>query len=404
MEQSLWQKLQRVKGKDLWHIILFLCALPVSMVFRSFHKGMWLICDAENEARDNGYWLFRYIVENHPEQEAVYAINKRSPDFDRVKGLGKVIQFGSFQHWLYYLSAEKNISSQKSGKPNAAVCYFLEVYGLYKNTRVFLQHGITKDDMEFLYYKHTKMRLFVCAVEDEYEYVKSRFGYPEGWVQNLGFCRFDNLFDTSSGRRQILVMPTWRNWIGITTSKSYQYENVDDFTSTEYYKNWYGFLKSPQLYRLLEEYNAQLVFYPHREMQKYAGHFSIGHPSVTIAKWPEHDVQELLKSSSFLITDYSSIAMDFAYMKKPLAYFQFDYGMYRKGHYPEGYFCYEEDGFGKVCKTLDALLDELESVLDRGFTMETSYRERAEKFYQIFDKKNCERNFLAIQRIPCHRR
>jgi len=57
-----------------------------------------------------------------------------------------------------------------------------------------------------------------------------------------------------------------------------------------------------------------------------------------------------------------------------------------------------------VCKTLDVLLDELESVLDSGFTMETSYRKRAEKFYKRFDKKNCERNFLAIQRIPCHRR
>ncbi len=401
MEQSLWQKIQRVRWRDLWHIILFLLALPVSLIFRRFHRGLWLICDAENEARDNGYWLFRYIVENHPEQAVVYAINKDSPDYSRVKDLGKVIQFGSYIHWLYYLSAEKNISSQKSGKPNAAVCYFLEVYGIYKNIRIFLQHGITKDDMEFLYYKRTKMRLFVCAVEKEYQYVKSRFGYPDGWVQKLGFCRFDNLFDTSDGRRQILVMPTWRNWIGITTSKSYQYENVDDFTNTEYYRHWSGFLKSKELYHLLEKYNTKLVFYPHREMQRYSEYFSMNHPQITVAKWPEYDVQELLKDSSFLITDYSSIAMDFAYMKKPLAYYQFDYEMYRKGHYPKGYFSYEEDGFGKVCKDLNNLLYELQKTMERDFVIEEIYQERTENFYQTFDRNNCERNYQAIKDLPC---
>lgn len=399
MEQTLWQKMQRVKWKDLRHILLFLLALPVSLVFRRFHRHMWLICDSENEARDNGYWLFRHIVKHHPEQPVVYAINRRSPDYRRVARLGKVIQFGSFTHWIYYLSAEKNISSQKSGKPNAAVCYFLEVYGFYKNTRIFLQHGITKDDMEFLYYKHTRMRLFVCAVEREYQYVKSRFGYPKGWVRKLGFCRFDNLRDTSEGKRQILVMPTWRNWIGITTSKSYQYENVDDFTSTEYYKNWNGFLNSPVLREMLEKFNAELVFYPHREMQKYAAYFYPEHPKIRVAKWPEYDVQELLKESGLLITDYSSIAMDFAYMKKPLLYFQFDYEMYRKGHYLEGYFSYEKDGFGKVCRTPELLFQEMEKILEEDFRMEESYRRRAEEFYETFDAGNCERNYQAIRKL-----
>lgn len=399
MEQSIWQKLQRIKFRDILHIILFLAALPVSMIFKRFHKDMWLICDSENEARDNGYWLFKYITEHHPQQEAVYAINKKSPDYMRVKDLGTVIPFGGFRHWIYYLSATQNISSQKSGKPNAAVCYFLEVYGLYRNSRVFLQHGITKDDMEFLYYKHTKMRLFVCAVEAEYQYVRERFGYPTGWVQKLGFCRFDNLFDTSAGNKQILVMPTWRNWIGIKTSKSYDFEDVHDFKNTEYYKQWSSFLQNGRLLALLEQYGAKLVFYPHREMQKFIGYFAKESSRIEIAKWPEYDVQELLKSSNLLITDYSSIAMDFAYMKKPLLYFQFDYEKYRSGHYPEGYFSYERDGFGEVCKEADSLLDGLERKLKDGFCLDELYERRITDFYGTFDKGNCERNYTAIRQI-----
>lgn len=399
MNQSLWQKLQRVKFRDIVNIFAFLLTFPIAFIYKRFRKDLWLICDNENEARDNGYWLYKYIVEFYPEQDVVYAINKKSPDYARVRDLGKVVQYGSLMHWIYYLTASKNISSQKEGKPNAAVCYVLEVYGILKNTRVFLQHGITKDDMEFLYYKNTKMRVFVCSVEDEYRFVKERFGYPEGWVQKLGACRFDNLFDTSGEKKQILVMPTWRNWIGKQTSESYNYENVDDFTETAYYKNWCNFLQNSQLHELLERENITLVFYPHRQMQKYLKYFELEHPNIKIAKWPEYDVQELLKESSMLITDYSSIAMDFAYMKKPLLYYQFDYEMFRKGHYPEGYFDYCMDGFGPVCKELNELINWTEEICKGQFQELEEYEQRINRFFDENDRQNCERTVQAIRNI-----
>ena len=93
---------------------------------------MWLVCEEYNEARDNGYWLYKYIRKAHPEQDVVYAINKESVDYEKIKNLGEVIQYGSIKHWAYYLAASINISSQKGGKPNAAVCYLLEVYGSFK--------------------------------------------------------------------------------------------------------------------------------------------------------------------------------------------------------------------------------------------------------------------------------
>ena len=400
MEQSLLQKLQRIKINDIAHIFLFLLALPIALVYRRFRKNLWLICDNRNEARDNGYYFFRYMRLHHPEQDVMYAINKKSPDYARVKDLGEVVQYGSFKHWIYYLTAAQNISSQKEGKPNAAVCYVLEVYGLLKNTRIFLQHGITKDDMQFLYYKRTRMRLFICAVEDEFEYVKERFGYPDGWVQKLGFCRYDSLVNTTGKQKQILVMPTWRNWIGTRTSKSYEYENIDDFTETNYYKAWNGFLKNEKLRALLKRENIRLVFYPHRQMQPFLKYFHLDHPNITVACWPDYDVQELLKESDLLITDYSSIAMDFAYLKKPLLYYQFDYEMFRKGHYAEGYFDYKRDGFGKVCKDIEELLKQLVETVDKGeFMQPEEYTRRVERFFAGCDHQNCERTYQTLLRL-----
>lgn len=62
-----------------------------------------------------------------------------------------------------------------------------------ENTRVFLQHGVIINDLKWLYYPETKMRLFVCGAYPEYQFIRDTFGYPEGYVQYLGLCRFDTL-------------------------------------------------------------------------------------------------------------------------------------------------------------------------------------------------------------------
>lgn len=399
MGQSFWQKLQRVKAKDIGNIFVFALALPVSAVYKRKRKDLWLICDNENEARDNGYWLFKYIREHHKEQDVMYAINKKSPDYARVKDLGPVVQYGSFMHWVYYLTASKNISSQKEGKPNAAVCYLLEVYGILKNKRIFLQHGIIMNNLEFLHYKNTKMRMFMCTAEREFQYIKEKFGYPDGWIQKTGLCRFDNLFDTSQGKRQILVMPTWRNWISIPTTGSYAQEDITEFTGTKYFQCWNEFLCDKELAAFLEKENIRLVFYPHRGMQKFIQNFQTQSTHIVIAKWPEYDVQELLKESNLLVTDYSSIAMDFAYLRKPLLYYQFDYEMFRKGQYSEGYFSYKEDGFGKVCEKEQDVVREIKQITENGMTMSNLYQQRVDEFFSYRDKNNCERNYKAICKL-----
>lgn len=400
-KESFFQKLQRVRGKDIAHIFLFLLAWPISFIYKRFRKDLWLICDKENEARDNGYWLFRYIMETHPERDVIYAINKKSPDYGRVKPLGRVVQFGSFRHWIYYLTASKNISSQKDGKPDAAVCYVLEVYGILKNTRVFLQHGVILNDLPFLHFKNAKMRLFICSTDKEYQFVSGSFGYPQGHVVKAGLCRFDNLTDCSGhGKdRKILVMPTWRDWISNQTSRSYQYEDVSDFRNTTYYKGWMGFLSDGELENILRENHLELIFYQHRGMQKYTSYFQDVVKGVRLASWPEYDVQQLLRECDMLITDYSSVNIDFAYMKKPLLYYQFDYEMYRTGQYGEGYFDYARDGFGKVCLSRQDLLGSLRDIIREGFRMPPQYCGRADEFFTFHDKNNCKRNYEAICKI-----
>lgn len=399
MEQSFWGKLKRVRPSDLLHIFKFLLAVIIAFFYKRVRKDLWVLCDTAEEARDNAYWLFCYIRKYHRDQDAVFAIQKGSPDYARVKDVGEVVEFGSLKHWIYYLTASKNISSQKMGKPNAAICYVLEVYGLLKNTRIFLQHGIITADLSFLYYPHTKMRMFVTSTHAEWKYVDGHYGYPKGYVRELGLCRFDGLHDFTVNKQQILLMPTWRMYIRNEISAADPVKEEQQFMETDYFRYWNGVLQNEDFLRLIEEKDLTVIFYPHREMHRFLKCFAVDNPRITVASWPEYDVQQLLKESAYLVTDFSSVAMDFAYMKKPLLYYQFDNEKFRKSHHGVGYFDFQTDGFGPVCVTPQEVADCLVAASENNFENEEKYVKRHAAYFDLWDTDNCKRNYEAIRSL-----
>ena len=391
------QKLQYVKTEDVLSLFTMLAAYPYAIVLKKKRPHLWLFCEDRNEARDNGFWLYRHTCHNHPETDAVYAIEPKSPDLEKVKKIGgEVIPWGGLRHWAYYLAAEKNISSQKDGKPNAALCYLLEVYGIRKNKRAFLQHGITHNDTQFLYYKNTKMSLFVCGARKEYDYIRKFFGYPEGAVQFLGFARYDGLYDYKVKHDQVLIMPSWRKSIATPARFQKHMDTEEEFVKTEYYRAWKGFLNDKEFRNMIHANDLKVIFYPHRCMQRFLSFFKPDDPSIIMADPEKYDVQELLKESAILITDYSSVAMDFAYMKKPLLYYQFDKETFVNEQYGRGYFSYERDGFGPVEYEIGGLKQALRNYIENGFNMEEKYRGRRDDFFELNDCNNCERNYQAV--------
>lgn len=42
------------------------------------NKQCWLITERPTDARDNGYVLFKWLCQNHPEKNVIYAIRKNA--------------------------------------------------------------------------------------------------------------------------------------------------------------------------------------------------------------------------------------------------------------------------------------------------------------------------------------
>ena len=383
--------------KDLIKIVIAYI-ISLLMKLNKKNKDIWLISERKNEAEDNGYYLYKYIKENHSEQKVFYLINKKSPSYSKIEKYNTIIQYNSLRHYIYYFLADKHISAfQFFGVPETPFLWKLEEIGLIKKKKIFLQHGITKEMLPFLLYKNTKYDLFVCGAQPEYEYLKENYGYPDDNVKYLGFCRFDNLHEYKT-KKQILVMPTWRQWIGMTNDDNNAEQDYHKFINTEYYKTYNSFLNNIDLQELLIENNFKLIFYPHPEMQRFVQYFTCKFENIEIADRVNYNLQDLLKESEILITDYSSIAFDCAYMRKPLIYYQFDQSKYYSNHFEKGYFDCERDGFGPVVKDEDSLINEIKKYI-LGEGIDKIYKCRSKNFFTLYDNQNSKRNYEAIKGI-----
>ena len=391
-----FERIKDVKINDYLSVFPMTLALLLRPFYRQKYKGTWLVCEEPAEARDNGYHFFKYMCEEQPQQKCYYAIKSSSVDSKKVQILGSTIEYGSIQHWLAYFICEYNISSQKGGKPNAAMCAFMEMNGRYKPQNVFLQHGITKDHAEWLYADRCRFKYFITAAIPEDEMIRKDFGYEAGIVQLTGFPRYDALDSSEANKNRVLIMPTWRYWFNLKSKGGDDPSN--NFYNSEYLKQWLDLLNDERLEQIATENNLEIIFFLHRNMQQYVAAFEGVKKHITIASWKKYDIQDLLKTSALMITDYSSVFFDMIYMEKPILFFQFDEEKYRKYQYQEGWFDYHNNPFSNSYSSKRELVDKIDEYVKTSFTVEESVRNESRSLFKYMDRENSKRIFELLTR------
>ena len=379
----------------LKNAFLMILLRPAAAVLRKTNRDyrrLWLVMERGFDARDNGYWFFRYLRERQPQINVCFVIDPDSPDYSRVSQLGRTVRWRSLKHYLMYLAADMLIGTHvQPASPDLVAFYHLRRIGIRPRGRqAFLQHGIIGNKMKMMLYPGLKVDFFAGGGKMEYDYLISEYGFPEGVIQYTGLCRFDNLIRGNAPAGEILVMPTWRGA---------DYPRGEQFYGTAFYRQFQSLLENPRLVSLLEERDLRLVFYPHIELQDELDKFRPASERIILAGWKDYDVQTLLMRCSLLVTDYSSVFFDAGYMEKPVIYYQFDMEDFRKYHYQEGYFSAEKHGFGPVASTEEALINAIYECAGNDFRMEEKYRDRLKAFFPVRDGKNCERVYEAVSRL-----
>ena len=194
-------------------------------------------------------------------------------------------------------------------------------------------------------------------------------------------------------------MPTWRKNLTLPENASTGISPYNPtFKESNYYKFYNGLINDNRLIECMKKNSCKGIFVLHPSHISQKDDF-VGNEIVEIKKgYVEY--QELFNRGSLMVTDYSSVAIDFAYLKKPVVYSQFDKDEFFEGHlYTEGYYDYNTDGFGYVCEDYNETIEQIVTVIESGFKMDEIYEERVDSFFEFTDTNNCERVYNAILEI-----
>lgn len=360
-------------------------------------KNIWLVFEKFSVmAQDNGYYFFKYCMEQLPEEEKkniYYVIDKAAPDYENVKQYGKqVIQFMSFKHCLYFKAAKLFVSSDTKNHGYAWRSKFSFLKTTVRNTKIaFLQHGVTafkRVDPLFGKEGTSPMTYFIATSEYEKNIIENNFGYAPENIPVTGFARWDVLEDKADPKdKQILLMPTWRSWI----------EEVEDevFVQSDYFKNYMALLNDEKLIASLKEKKVRLVFYIHPKFRDYMDNFEVNNPYVTLIPFGQEPLNELMMKCSMLITDYSSVAWDVYYLEKPVVFYQFDYEKYNVTH--GSYMDMTKELFGERVTESDELIEVLKDYIEHDFKEKDKYRNMREGFFAYRDNYNSKRTYEYLK-------
>ncbi|HHY1240305.1 TPA: CDP-glycerol glycerophosphotransferase family protein, partial [Campylobacter jejuni] len=357
-------------------------------------SNIWLLMDRDYEADDNAEHLYRYIMQNHPEQEIIFALRKESSDWKRLEKEGfALVDFGSFKFERIIKKSSKVICSHTDE--------YLMRYITSRQQFIFLQHGVILNDLS-RWLNSKKIDLFVTSTQAEYDsmvndYNRYKFGKKE--VLLTGLARHDTLLkNNKSDTKQILIMPTWRaNIVGSITNSSKR-DLKENFKQSEYFQKWNSLLNNDGLKKLCELHSYAIVFNPHPNIIPYLKEFNL--PSYIKIANQNESLQVLFCNSSLMITDYSSVAFEMAYLEKPVIYYQFDKEEFFTSHtLQKGYFDYKKDGFGSVVENEENLLKELEILLKNNCKPFGVYKDNIDSTFVFKDRRCCERIYKKLNPI-----
>lgn len=370
-----------------------------------FRKEIWIFTDRKNVAGDNGEALFKYVTSlKRKDIKCYFALDKGSRDIVKMKKYGNVINFDTFKYNLLFLHCKKLISSH-------ADAYVYQPFGkrnfcmrdLFNFKYIFLQHGIIKDDLSSWLNKFSRnFSIFITSTVREYESILNspKYGYDETVLKLTGLSRYDNLENNNDDNTNtIMLAPTWRaSLVGkiIPGTQSREYSN--SFKESNFCKFYNKLLNDKDVIKMLKENNYKIRLCLHPSLKNQYCDFKFDERYVNLIE--NINYSEEFARNKILITDYSSVAFDFAYLNKLIIYNQFDREEFFGGHiYKDGYFSYEVDGFGDVVTSYEELKKAIIKGISSDGVMPTKYKKRVKQFFKFSDKNNSKRIYEEILKL-----
>ena len=367
---------------------------------REAKKGrIWLVSDRIDNAGDNGEVFFKYLCANKPEGvRPIFVIGKEASDEvkSRLRSIGEVVNYEDKRYREYFLMAEKIISSSAGAFTINAFGKDINYYvDLYNFKFYYLQHGVACADLSKWLNRYAKNihMFFTSSQRERLSIIEGDYNYAEENVVLTGQARFDALYEDT--QKTVLILPTWRREYAECYDEKTSSVYSSSFKNTEFYRFYNGLINNDRLLSAMREKGYKGLFCLHPIFMKQYVDFEAN--DIFSVNEGYIDYNKVFAEAALMVTDYSSVVFDYAYLRKPIIYSQFDKEEFFETQiYDEGYFSYENDGFGPVCTDIDKTVDEIVSLIENDCVNPEKYAQRINRFFAFDDRNNSQRILEAI--------
>lgn len=356
----------------------------------------WLFNDRPINANDNAEALFAFVNSHYPDiaKKSYYVLSKNSSEIGRISKIGNVVIQNSLKHKILYLNAKYILTSHLATSFFKPISFrFLKYYNdLVDSKIVWLQHGITMNDIEYGANKFHKQidKIVVAAKLEEQIFSRHKYFFDSTDILKTGFPRYDNLHNKPS--KKILIMPTWRSYLSGKILSNGMHAAIQGFEESDFYKCYSKLLSNRRFLSILKSKGYSITFVLHPGLRQYSSCFKkIESANVKIISNPTVSYRELFNTSALMITDYSSVFFDFVYQKKPCIFYQFDKKDFFEKHYNEGEFKFDLMAPGPICVSDVDVVDWVIKHMNNEMKMFPEYMKRSDDIYINRDTLNSHR-------------
>ncbi len=362
----------------------------------AIHSGKprtWLVGERGGKgSSESGFIFFSHCRLNLKTDHVYYILDKSVDVPEPLLSDQFIIRRGSAKHFRILLLAECFLFTNNE----LDVSYFIPSGRWCSGIKtVFLNHGVTYYNPG-VYLRRIANRFdMIIAVGDREKKQKvSDWSLKDpSRVKVTGFPLFDPLQEQKT-KNEILFCPTWRNQL--------DEKDNDDFCKSLYFEEITRLLQDQRLAKFLNQHDLVLTFRCHFRM---AHHLNSLYTKVDSSICIDSDkggrsLQQCLSDAKVLITDYSSILWDMAYMKKPVVLFQFDRLEFLAERGLHAFSTPEEEMvFAEICDNRDVLFTILEELARRDFTLRSEQLDNVTSFISYFDSESSKRLYGEVESL-----
>lgn len=347
-------------------------------------KDIWLFGAWKGvQYADNSRALFEYVCEN---KKSIRAIWLTSDDLvlKNIKNMGyEVYKFNSLDGIYYSIIAKVIIISVSYFDVSFWPYLFpwkLKIVQLWHGTplKMIGENFILKSQELFLcffrIYLGRSFDLLITASEINFALYSELFDIDKQFIKVTGQPRNDNLFlnPLKKKHKVILYLPTWREYdpnFDLFFQFGFDVTVIDDFLERN---NLYLFIKFHSL-----------------ESSKGSNLVNIIAQSRRIKLANFKDVYFILNNVDVLMTDYSSVYIDYLLLNRPIIFTPFDFDTYKEKR--GFYYDYEKVTPGPKARSWDEVLECIDGVIKND-----QFKERRTDIGRMFNSWNDKNNSSRV--------